>query len=238
MKIALIGYGKMGKEVEKIALLRNHNIVKIIDFENSFELAKLSNSEVDVAIEFTTPLTCVANMLTCFDINLPIVCGTTAWHDKLDMVSARCVEHKQSLFYSSNFSLGVNLFYAVNEYVAQIMSRFEEYNISLEEIHHTQKKDAPSGTAITLVDKILPNYPQKNSGALDFAISKEQIPIRSVREGQVIGTHKVCYESENDKIELIHEAKNRKGLATGAVLAAEFLLGKKGVFTMHDLLNI
>jgi 4-hydroxy-tetrahydrodipicolinate reductase len=237
MNIALIGYGKMGHEVEKIILDRGHSLTKIIDINNRNELKDLKKSGTDVAIEFTTPETVVENIYSCFEIGLPIVTGTTGWHDKLQEVSRVCGEKDSSLFYASNFSIGVNIFFAVNKNLAGIMERFEEYDVSLEETHHTQKLDAPSGTAVTLADIIEEELTRKKGWSLD-ASDRDMISVRAYREGDVKGNHKVKYESEIDFIQLEHNAKNRKGFALGAVLAAEFLQMKKGVYTMQDLLGI
>lgn len=237
MKIALIGYGKMGKEIEKMALRRNHSIHIIIDLNNTEELKSEKFSECDVAIEFTSPSAVLSNIYSAFEANVPIVTGTTGWHNKLDQVSAECEKNGTALFHTSNFSIGVNLFFAVNEYVADIMNNFPDYNVSMEESHHIHKLDAPSGTAISLANIILNKLDRKSSWSLTGE-KPEVIPIKAIRKGEITGIHTLKYESEEDFIELTHHAKSRKGFALGAVMAAEFLKNKKGVYTMSDLLGI
>ncbi|MGC9342198.1 MAG: 4-hydroxy-tetrahydrodipicolinate reductase [Bacteroidales bacterium] len=237
MKIVLIGYGKMGREIETAALARNHSVIAKIDIDNYDELNATLASEADVAIEFTTPSSVLKNIYKCFELNLPIVVGTTGWHNELDKIKRACNEGNHSLFYSSNFSVGVNLFFALNENLAEMMNNFKQYDVSMKEIHHTQKLDAPSGTAVTLADMIVARLERKSHWNLGEGKINE-INIEAIREGDVKGTHSVKYESEIDTIEVTHSAKSRKGFAEGAVLAAEYLWNKKGIFTMRDLLGI
>ncbi len=237
MKILLIGYGRMGKEIEKIAIERNHDIINTIDIHNYSELNQENASKADVAIEFTTPDSVLKNIYRCFELDLPIVTGTTGWHKKLKDVSLRCKKDDQSLFYASNFSIGVNLFFALNEKMARLMENFEQYDVSIKEIHHTKKLDSPSGTAASLADIIRQNLSRKNDWTMEEPLPSD-IHISAIREGDIKGIHSVKYESGIDFIELNHHAKSRKGFAKGAVLAAEYLLNKKGIFTMRDLLEI
>lgn len=237
MNITLIGYGRMGKEIEKVAIERGHSISGKIEKENSDELPKaLQNS--DAAIEFTHPESAVQNMMTCFEAQTPVIVGTTGWNDHLEKVISACNKKNSTLFYASNFSVGVNLFMAVNKYLAKLMNDFERYNVSMEEIHHIHKLDAPSGTAITLAEQILENIDRKDKWVKEEEKNASQLAICSKREGEVPGTHRIFYESEIDDIEITHKAKNRKGFALGSVLAAEFVEGKTGVFGMQDLLNL
>jgi len=237
MKIALIGYGKMGKEIERIALSQGHEIVWKFSGSNASEFTSQNLKKADVAIEFTKPESAVNNILLCFEANIPVVCGTTGWLNHFDEVKQQCIEKKQAFFYASNYSIGVNIFFKLNEQLAQIMKPYKNYVPSMEEIHHIHKKDAPSGTAITLAEELI-----KNSGNLKRwghaeKASPGELPILSKREGEVPGTHIVNYTSDNDKISIRHEAFNRKGFAEGAVVAALWLVGKKGVFSMNDLLT-
>jgi 4-hydroxy-tetrahydrodipicolinate reductase len=230
MKITLIGYGKMGREIERAALERGHEIVLTIDVDNpeDFDSPALLTS-TDVAIEFTRPESAYANYLKCFERHIPVVAGTTGWLKHLDEIEKTCREQKQTFFYASNYSLGVNLFFALNRHLARMMNRFPEYDVRMEEIHHIHKLDAPSGTAITLAEEIVKNIDRKN---------RDTLPIESIREGEVPGTHEVVYESNADLIRIRHEVKNRTGFALGAVLAAEFIHGKTGFFNMDDLLRL
>ncbi len=237
MKIALFGYGKMGKEIEQIALQRNHTIVFKIDKENSNSLAKEQLKQADVAIEFSTPHTVIDNIYKCFEAQLPIVVGATGWYNKFEEIKLICIEDKQSLFYATNFSLGVNLFFKMNEEIARMMKNFPGYEVTMQEIHHIHKLDKPSGTAITTAEKILANQTKKSNWSIDKK-SDTDLFIDVVREDEVPGTHTVFYKSDIDEISLTHKAYNRKGFALGAVLAAEFLHNKKGIYTMNDLLNL
>jgi len=238
MKIALIGYGKMGKEIEKIALDRGHEIVLKIDITNPEDLNIENLKKADVAIEFTIPDSAVANYKLCFEAGIPVISGTTGWLEKITEVHQLCSVWNGTFFHTTNFSLGVNIFFALNKKLAQLMANHSEYTVEMKEIHHTQKLDAPSGTAITLAEGIIENIPAKNSWVNHFTEVANEIGIISEREGQVPGTHIINYDSEVDYIEITHCAKSRKGLAFGAVLAAEYSFGKKGILTMNDLLNL
>lgn len=237
MNIALFGYGKMGKEIEQIALQRNHAIVFKINKGNINDITPQQLKKADVAIEFSTPDTVIENIYKCFDANLPIVAGTTGWYNKFDEIKNNCLKNNQSLFYATNFSLGVNLFFKMNEQIAKMMNNFSDYEVAMQEIHHIHKLDKPSGTAITTAERILANYPQKNKWSIDTNVDKSLF-IDVVRTDEVPGTHTVSYTSAVDEISIIHKAFNRKGFALGAVLAAEFIQHKKGVYTMNDLLNL
>jgi 4-hydroxy-tetrahydrodipicolinate reductase len=237
MKIALLGYGKMGHEIEKIALARGHQMVLKIDVDNLNELTPESLSRADVAVDFSTPASAYSNILRCFESGIPVVCGTTGWLEKMAEVKKLCVERNQTFFYASNFSLGVNLLFALNRYLASLMDPFPGYEISIKEVHHVHKLDAPSGTAITLANDLIARVQRKKQWELNRAGDPSTLKISAIREDEVPGTHVVTYDSDIDTIEISHVAKNRIGLALGAVLAAEFLQGKKGVFTMEDLLG-
>ncbi|MGE0089637.1 MAG: 4-hydroxy-tetrahydrodipicolinate reductase [Bacteroidales bacterium] len=238
MRIALIGYGKIGKEIEKIALSRGHSIDLIIDKNNEHDLNSTKISAIDVAIEFTSPESAIKNIQKCFELNIPIVCGTTGWTKELDSVVQYCKSNNKTFFYASNYSLGVNIFFKVNNVLAKIMNDYKAYEPHIEETHHTQKLDAPSGTAITLADGLIQSIERKTKWVKENASDKNELVIKSFREGQVPGNHKVIYESTFDTIRIEHDAKSRQGFALGAVLAAEFIAGKTGYFTMNDLLNI
>lgn len=233
MKIALVGYGKMGKIIDEIATKRGHEVVARLNETPSAE--NLNNP--DVVIEFSQPEVAFNNIKTCLENNIPVVCGTTGWlHQKPEV--EKIAEEKGSAFlYGSNFSLGVNLFFALNEQLANLMKNFDEYGIQLEEIHHTHKKDAPSGTAISIAEGIIKNNPKYNSWKL-HETENDQIGIFAIREDEVPGTHSVYYRSEVDEIEIKHTAFNRNGFALGAVIAAEWIQGKKGNFTMKDVLGL
>jgi 4-hydroxy-tetrahydrodipicolinate reductase len=238
MKIALIGYGKMGKEIERIALERGHEIVLKIDITNPQDLSTGNLQQADVAIEFTTPESAVDNYRLCFEAGIPVVSGTTGWLARKPEVYQLCESLNGTFFYTSNFSLGVNIFFAVNKKLAELMSGKDAYRVEMKEIHHTQKLDAPSGTAITLAEGILENIPELKSWVNHSTNQSDELGIISEREGMVPGTHIIKYDSEVDYIEITHCAKNRQGLAFGAVLAAEYSFGKKGILTMNDMLNI
>lgn len=238
MKIALIGYGKMGKEIEKIALDRGHEVVLKIDISNPEDLTIRNLQKADVAIEFTMPSSAVANYQLCFEAGIPVISGTTGWLGRQPEVFEKCKNLNGTFFYSSNFSLGMNIFFSVNKKLAALMANRNEYKIGITEIHHTQKLDAPSGTAITLAEGIIENIPAKTCWVNREAENSGELEIISERIGEVPGTHIIKYDSEVDYIEITHCAKSRKGLAFGAVLAAEFSHGKKGILNMNDLLNI
>lgn len=231
MKIALIGYGKMGKEIETIAISRNHSIVYKFDLNNTEEFIPENLSKVDVAIEFTSPETAFENYLMCFKSEVPVVSGTTGWLDKFHDIKKICLKDKKAFFYASNFSIGVNILFKMNEQLAKIMNNYKNYEIGITETHHIEKKDAPSGTAITLAEGIVNNSDEKRN-------SIDKIPINSLRKVNIPGIHTIKYESDVDFIEITHSAKNRKGFALGAILAAEFIVGKKGFFSMDDLMKL
>ncbi len=237
MKIALIGYGKMGREIEQIALSRGHSVILKIDINNPEELTTEKLSGADVAIEFTSPVTAVNNYLKCFETGVPVVSGTTGWLDQKSEVEKKCLEKNGCFFYASNFSLGVNIFFGMNKYLARVMKDFPQYDVSMVEVHHTQKLDAPSGTAITLADDIIAINDKKTNWTIDNPKSENELYINPIREGEVPGIHTVKYDSEVDFIEITHSAYSRKGFAFGAVLAAEFCVGKKGILSMADLLK-
>ncbi len=238
MNIALIGYGKMGKAIEEIALERGHNIVLRITSANRHEMDKAHLQNADVAIEFTNPEAARDNVSTVLNTGVPVVCGTTGWNEGLDHAKMRTLDNKTAFLQTSNFSVGVNIFFEVNKLLASLMNDQPSYNVSIEETHHTQKKDAPSGTAITLAEQILENLPRKKHWTKDNTDNAEAFPIVAHRTENVPGTHNVKYSSEIDDIEIIHTAHSRKGFALGAVLAAEFIVGKQGIFTMQDVLGI
>ncbi len=237
MKIALIGYGKMGKAIEEIALQKGHTICLTIDLYNLEDLTKENLQKADVAIEFTSPENAANNILQCFDAGVPVVCGTTGWLNNLSKVKEICIEQNGSFLYASNFSIGVNIFFELNKKLAELMSK-QDYNITIEETHHTQKKDAPSGTAITIAEQIIKELSHKKQWVNQESNNAEDLSIISHRIDPAAGTHAVKYSSDVDNIEIIHTAHNRKGFASGAVLAAEFIKDKKGIFTMRDVLGI
>jgi 4-hydroxy-tetrahydrodipicolinate reductase len=237
MNIALIGYGKMGKEIEKIALKRNHSIVLKIDIHNNSDLTLNNLKKADVAIDFSTPASAYENIMKCFEAVVPVVCGTTGWLEKFNDVVKYCNQNKKTFFYASNYSIGVNIFFKLNKNLAEIMNRFSSYNPSMTEIHHIHKLDAPSGTAITLAEGILEKIDRKKSWELNSESSEDKLKIEAVREDEVPGTHIINYNSEVDFIEIKHLAKNRQGFALGAVLAAEFIKDKTGHFSMDNLMN-
>ncbi|GAB2823031.1 4-hydroxy-tetrahydrodipicolinate reductase [Ferruginibacter profundus] len=236
MKIALIGYGKMGKAIEEIALRRGHTTDLKIDINNIDSFTAANLQQCDVAIEFTGPHSAVENISKCLDAGIPVVSGSTGWLEQWPLIKDKCEKLNGALLYASNFSVGVNLFFELNKKLAQLMRNHEEYAISMEEIHHTQKKDAPSGTAITLAEQVLENIPRKKKWLNEPAKYPNELSIISKRIDPAPGTHSIKYSSEIDDIEIIHTAHSRTGFATGAVLAAEFLAGKKGIYTMKDVL--
>lgn len=232
MKIALLGYGKMGKVIEQIALTRGHEIVLRKDQDSTFDGLQLA----DVAIDFSVPDSAVANITACLNIGIPVISGTTGWLANYQSMVDLCATKNGGFIYASNFSLGVNIFFELNEYLAKMMTNLKQYNVSMEEIHHTQKLDAPSGTAITLAEGVIKNSDYSN-WTLETPISNE-IHIEAKRIENVPGTHSVFYNSNVDQIEIKHTAHSREGFALGAVVAAEWLVGKKGVFTMKDVLGL
>lgn len=237
MRIALIGYGKMGKEIEKIACGRGHEIVSIIDMNENEKFDSPEFKSADVAIEFTSPESALDNYRKAFAANIPIVSGTTGWLNNIDEIKIACEKNGQTFFYASNFSLGVNIFFALNSYLAKIMNQFPDYDVRVEETHHIHKLDAPSGTAITLADSILENVTRKEKWSLEKIASQNDLKISAFREGEVPGRHTIIYESEIDSIRITHDAKSRKGFALGAVLAAEFTKERKGFLGMMDMME-
>lgn len=237
MKIALIGYGKMGHEIEKIALERNHQVICTIDINEDYKFESEEFKSADVAIEFTSPESAFNNYKRAFAAGVAVVSGTTGWLEHLDEIKKECSDNGKTFFYASNFSLGVNLFFALNKKLAKMMSGYSNYDVRMEETHHIHKLDAPSGTAITLAEGILENIDTKSKWVLDNSESSDDLQITSFREGEVPGIHTVIYESDVDSITITHDAKSRKGFAFGAVLAAEFTNGKKGFLGMDDMLG-
>lgn len=238
MKIALIGYGKMGKAIEEIALQHGHTIVLKIDVDNQHLLQTATLKTADVAIEFTGPHSAFENVRTCLEAGVPVVCGSTGWGDSLATARSLCEQHQGAFIYASNFSIGVNLFFELNKKLAALMADQTAYEVILEEIHHTQKKDAPSGTAITLAEHVLAQLKRKKQWVNDISDNPEDLEIISQRIDPTPGTHSVKYSSVVDDIEIIHTAHNRTGFAAGAVKAAEFISGKKGIFSMKDVLGL
>lgn len=238
MKIALIGYGKMGKTIEQIALERGHEIVSIIDIDNPDDFQSEAFKSADVAIEFSAPTAAFDNYIKCFAANVPVVAGTTGWLDRMDEIKTICKEEGKTFFYASNYSIGVNVFFAVNKYLAKIMNQFPSYDVCMSETHHIHKLDAPSGTAITLAEGIIEQIDRKKQWRLkQDAQQPTDLVIEDFREGEVPGIHEVHYESDVDYIHIKHSAKSRTGFAIGAVVAAEFTAGKKGFLSMNDLLK-
>ena len=233
MKVALLGYGKMGKEIEQIAIQRGHSIVIKADIDTEYDVR-----EADVAIDFSVPSSAFSNIANCFSNSVPVISGTTGWLDDYDKAVSLCKEKNGAFIYASNFSLGVNIFFELNKTLAKLMNQLKQYKVSIEEIHHTQKLDAPSGTAITLANGIIENSDYENWKLIEENPVKMELPITAKRIEKVPGTHTVSYESEVDRIDIKHTAYNRQGFALGAVIASEWLLGKTGVFTMNDVLNI
>lgn len=244
MKIALIGYGKMGKTIHELANEKNERLGKkefdislIIDIDNRNTITKEELQQVDVAIEFTSPHTAVENIKWCFDANIPVVVGSTGWTEKLAEIQEYARQNNKAFLFAPNFSIGVNIFFEVNRYLAQIMNKHDEYNISLEEIHHTEKKDSPSGTALHAALDILKRIERKSNWENIPTNDKSTLSIISKREDNVPGTHFVTYESDIDRIDVVHTAHNRKGFAGGALLAAQWLANKKGAYSMEDVLG-
>ena len=238
MKIALIGYGKMGKAIEGIAMQKGHEIVLRISSQNSGELTLGNLQRADVAIEFTNPHSAVDNIKKCMDAHVPVVSGSTGWLQSWDEIKDYCNKKNGALVYASNFSIGVNLFFELNTYLARLMSAYPTYDVMLEEIHHTQKKDAPSGTAITLAEQIMQQITSKKRWVNEENNDKEELSIISKRIDPAPGTHTIKYTSAIDDIEITHTAHNRQGFASGAVLAAEFLQNKNGIYSMKDVLHL
>lgn len=237
MKIVLIGYGKMGREIERLAMGRGHAIVAKIDIDNAADLATLTAADADVAIEFSNPASAFANIMTCIEKQIPVVCGTTGWLAKKKEVEAATKAHNATFFYASNYSIGVNLFFRLNKMLANLMAPHKEYDIYTNEIHHLEKKDSPSGTAITIAEGIIDAYAEKSTWVNNQIPGADEVAIWSQRESIKPGTHTVKYISKVDQIEITHEAFSREGFALGAVIAAEWVADKKGVLGMDDLLK-
>lgn len=237
MKIALIGYGKMGKAIEAIALANDDEIILKIISSNKDLLTVDNIKHADVAIEFTNPNSAVENIKKCIDAHVPVVCGSTGWLKQFDEVKDYCKQEDGCFLYASNFSIGVNIFFEVNKQLACLMRKQNAYNVSIEEVHHTQKKDAPSGTAITIAEQIMQNITSKKEWVNKKTNNKDQLQIISKRIDDVSGTHKVLYHSDADDIQIIHTAHNRTGFAAGALQAATFVVGKKGIFSMSDVMD-
>lgn len=236
MKAAIIGYGKMGREIEKILIARGHEVALIIDIDNAADLNAERLASIDVAIEFTTPSTAYNNIRTCLECGTAVVSGTTGWTDRLGELQRLCREKGGAMFYASNYSLGVNLMFRLNRELARLMNNFDGYQITMSETHHTEKKDAPSGTAVTLAEDIIARVDRKKGWVNEPSTDDDSlIAIESLRIGKTPGDHSVTYSSQDDVLEIRHSIKNRRTLAEGAVVAAEFLCGKSGIFTMEDL---
>ena len=235
MKIALLGYGKMGKVIEKIAISSGHEITVSIDNEKEWKDNSLLINTVDIAIDFSTPENILANIDECFQRNIPLVVGTTGWYNEIEVLKERCNTSEKSFIWASNFSIGVNIFFRINQELAKLMNKYNSYDISLEEIHHTAKLDAPSGTAISLANDIIENIDRKSKWVLGNTESKEELQINSKRIDPIPGIHRIIYESEIDNIEITHTANSRDGFAMGAVVAAEWLVDKKGWYEFKDV---
>lgn len=236
MRVSIIGYGKMGKEVIKLAQKRGHQLVDVFDIDNQNQITAEKLKQADVVFEFTSPDSAFDNISKCMDAGVPCVSGTTGWLDKLDILKLRCEEEHKTLFYSTNFSVGVNILFKVNRYLARIMNSNPEYDVKITETHHIHKLDAPSGTAINIATQIIDEIDRKTGWELNSK-SSAKVNIEAIREGEIFGIHEITYDSEFDTISLKHSAKSRQGLAQGAVLAAEFVKDKKGFYTMNDLLK-
>ena len=238
MKIVIIGYGKMGKAIEEIAIAKGHEIVLKIDAYNTSDFTKENVQKANVAIEFTGPDTAFENISKCIEWGVPVISGSTGWLDDFEKAKKLCEEKKGCLIYASNFSIGVNLFFEINKKVASLMESYDNYDVSMTETHHTEKKDAPSGTAISLAEQILAQIGRKNKWVNEASREATDLIIRSERIDPAPGTHTVSYDSPIDSIEITHTAHTRKGFASGAVLAAEFANQKMGIFTMKDVLGL
>lgn len=238
MNIALIGYGKMGKAIEKVALERGHTIALKISSSNIQELTGENLRMADVAIEFTNPEAAFHNVMSCIAAHTPVVSGSTGWNEQLELAKKECIKQESALLQASNFSVGVNLFFKFNQILAKLMNPYTEYDVQIEETHHTHKKDAPSGTAITTAELILEQFNRKSTWSKETGATPQELVIKAHRIDEVPGTHVVKYTSAIDDIEISHTAHNRDGFAIGAVLAAEFIYNKKGVFTMADVLGL
>jgi len=238
MRIALLGYGKMGKTIETIAKERGHSISFKIDSSNLHEWENVATENTDVVIEFTVPETALSNFDKCFAKGIPVIVGTTGWYDNLEEIRKKVLDNHYSFLWASNFSIGVNLFFELNKTLAKMMSPYAEYAPSLTETHHIHKLDAPSGTAITLADGIISNHEKFEKWKLDSQGEENELKVTALRVDEVPGTHQINYESENDEIEIKHIAKSRKGFALGSVIAAEWIIGKQGFFSISDVLKV
>jgi 4-hydroxy-tetrahydrodipicolinate reductase len=238
MKIALVGYGKMGKTIEKIALERGHRVVSIIDVDNRDDFRSEAFGSADVAIEFSAPLAAFDNYMECFAAGVPVVAGTTGWLERIGEVKTICESEGKTFFYASNYSIGVNIFFALNKYLARLMNDFPAYDAGMCEAHHIHKLDAPSGTAITLAEDLIARLDRKTRWTLGEEGSPSDLVIEAIREGEIPGIHEITYDSAVDHIQIRHSAKSREGFALGAVVAAEFTAGKKGFLGMDDLLHL
>ncbi len=238
MKIALIGYGKMGKAIEAIAVEKGHTIALKLDIHNPEDFTAEKLQQCDVAIEFTSPHSAVQNLTKCLEAGIPVVCGSTGWLAEWNTIETLCNQKNGALVYASNYSIGVNLFFELNTYLAKLMSKHTDYNVMLEEIHHTEKKDAPSGTAITLAEQVLQHITQKKNWVNHISDNVDELEIISERIDPAPGTHTIKYQSAIDDIEITHTAHNRMGFAGGAVLAAEFIADKKGIYNMKQVLGL
>lgn len=237
MKIAIVGYGRMGRAVEKAAIARGHEIVVVIDSENDWEKCSVKLSQADVAVEFTTPETAADNIQRCLRLEVPVVTGTTAWENRMPEIKKQCLDQNGALFIASNFSLGVNIFFRLNRWLATVMGNFNQYDPTVEETHHTGKLDKPSGTAKQLADGLIAELRRKKGWDSGESNKKDHVPVISYRLQDVPGTHVVRYDSPEDTLEIKHKARSREGFARGAILAAEWLQGRKGIFSMDDLFS-
>lgn len=238
LKIIIIGYGRMGREIKPVAEKRGHEVFMTIDKDNQEDFTPENLKKADVAIEFTQPDTAFDNIMKCFESNLPVVSGTTGWMDRFYDIRRYCLENDQAFFHAANFNIGMNLFFKVNEYLAKIMNHYSNYDVEIEETHHVHKVDAPSGTAVKLAESLINEIKRKNRWKKEKSEKSDEILVKSIREDEVPGIHKVMYSSSFDEVELKHSAKSREGFALGAVMAAEFIHDKQGIYSMDDLLNI
>ncbi len=237
MKIAIIGYGRMGKMIEEAAVEKGHTIGLIVDVNNQADLTAQNIADHDVAIEFTTPSSAWHNISVCFDADTPVVSGTTGWHDRMPELKERCLRENKALLYSSNFSIGVNILFHINRQLARLINPFDQYKPRIEEIHHTKKLDAPSGTAISLAQGVIDEINRLQKWKLAETVDNQTLPVKAIRADDITGIHEVIYESDIDILSIRHSAKNRKGFALGTIMAAEFIMNKRGFFTMEDVLG-
>jgi 4-hydroxy-tetrahydrodipicolinate reductase len=238
MKIAIIGYGRMGKMIEEAAVAKGHTVGLIIDLNNQADLTVQNLTGHDVAIEFTTPSAACQNITVCFDADIPVVCGTTGWLDRIPGIKERCLSENHAFVYSSNFSIGVNILFHINSHLAKLIDPYDQYKPSIEEIHHTKKLDSPSGTAISLAQQIMNEINRFKNWKLTETPDSQTLPIKALRADDITGIHEVIYESDVDTISIKHSAKSRKGFVQGIMMAAEFIVNKKGFYTMEDVLGL